>query len=205
MRELLPGMRFGRLTVDGVFRKTVDGSKKTTRYASCICDCGQKKDALGHKLFNGSIKSCGCWRREHAASLALRHGHATRSGGMSRTYKAWLSMRNRCHYEGDIGFKYYGGRGIRVCERWMNSFENFLEDMGEVGDGMSLDRVDVNGNYEPENCRWSDQKTQRENQRPYKPNLLRASVEDLIWALESKISEPLQLNPRTATAEGLVK
>jgi len=94
----------------------------------------------------------------------LDHGHASRKAKKSRTYRAWESMRARCNYVRGKDYHNYGGRGIRVCERW-NSFANFLADMGECPDGMSLEREDNNGNYEPGNCVWATHKAQCDNRR----------------------------------------
>lgn len=101
---------------------------------------------------------------EHAALANTKHG-AARNGRMTRAYKAWLSMKQRCYLPSTTGYANYGGRGITVCDRWRHSFVAFREDMGEPPPGMSLDRIDGEGNYEPGNCRWADQRTQVLNRR----------------------------------------
>ena len=108
-------------------------------------------------------------QKERAGEAAYRHGHAGkwRKHGESPTYKAWLGMRSRCTHRSRPDFKYYGGRGVTYCERW-NSFINFLDDMGEVPKGLTLDRIDPYGRYEPTNCRWATRQQQADNQRRFK-------------------------------------
>src|SRR5690606_2812880 len=110
-------------------------------------------------LRTGKTKSCGCLRIETNISKGTTHGH---SG--TRTYQAWLNMKSRCSNKKNISYENYGGRGISICDRWLNSFENFLEDMGECPDNLTLERMDVNGNYEPNNCIWEDYSQQLFNQ-----------------------------------------
>ncbi len=93
----------------------------------------------------------------------IKHGHSTRKGN-SPTYNSWNMMKKRCNNPKATGYEYYGGRGIHVCERW-NKFENFLEDMGIRPEGTTLDRIDPDKDYSPENCRWADKQTQMNNQR----------------------------------------
>ena len=134
--------------------------------------CGAVLDVDGATLRRGQ-KSCGCLARELAAEsmriTMTKHGHSrsAQGGSDSPTYQTWNAMRNRCCNPNWHAFKDYGGRGISVCERWRgeHGFENFLADMGERPDGKTLDRKNVNGNYEKDNCKWSTATEQRNNRR----------------------------------------
>lgn len=124
------------------------------------CDCGKEFVAINKYLLNGSVKSCGCLRADTTAALSATHLMSD-----SRTYGKWQGMHTRCTNPNRVQFKDWGGRGIKVCERWMN-FEKFLEDMGECPPGLELDRwPDQNGNYEKSNCRWATRKQQMRNTR----------------------------------------
>ena len=110
-------------------------------------------------LKSGKIRSCGCYFKDVMKEIKSIHG---KSGSIE--YKIWMGMKKRCHNRNDKKYKNYGGRGIKVCKRWLK-FENFYEDMGKKPKGKSLDRVDNNGNYEPNNCRWATSKEQNNNTR----------------------------------------
>ena len=156
----IAGMTFGRLTV--LYR--VGQHKKYGVMWKCTCSCGNETVAGTCNLRGGKTKSCGCLRTE-ARSISgknnKKHGHAV-SGVTSQTYKSWRSMMSRCYQETNISFKYYGMKGISVCDRW-HDFANFVADMGERPDGKSIDRINLSGNYEPINCRWATQKEQQNN------------------------------------------
>lgn len=154
----LGGKRFGRLSV---LQYIEDG------HWLVRCDCGTEKRACGHGLRRGRIKSCGCLSREMLLARSTRHGHAGRRAD-SPTYVSYYSMMARCTNPSVWQWPMYGGRGIRVCARWMGSFDAFLADMGARPPGTSLDRIDNNGNYEPGNCRWATRADQARNSRATK-------------------------------------
>lgn len=124
----------------------------------CLCDCGKEVTRASLDIRNGKVKSCGCSKAEALSKIKTRHGM-----NKTPTHRTWISMRRRCNEASHDQYKYYGGAGIKVCERWQDSFENFLADMGERPEGMTLDRKDPKGDYEPSNCRWATQKEQMNN------------------------------------------
>lgn len=148
----LSGKRFGKLVA---VKKSI-ADRANRRYYECLCDCGRIKEVRQDKLSSGETKSCGCLRKTH--------GHT--SGGRSKLYERWYSMLARCNNKNRHNYEHYGAKGIMVCERW-KSFQNFISDMGEPpvdenGKTYHLDRIDPNGDYCPENCRWLPEK---ENKR----------------------------------------
>ena len=152
----LSGRRFGRLVVlEPLARRSSNGSVRW----QCRCDCGNVGDHKRDDLLSGGSESCGCLRRELLQKRMRTHG-------LSKTpmYKVWGGIIQRCENPNDQNFKWYGGKGIRICKRWRNSFEAFLADVGErPGPGLTIDRIEARLGYRPGNIRWATAGEQREN------------------------------------------
>lgn len=153
------GSKFGKLTVYRFSGKT---DKKRGKVWVCKCECGGERLVGQSRLKEGAVKSCGClWSKKHNCS-----GNSYKNKRFpTKEYKAWINMKRRCTAKETYhAYNRYGGRGIKVCDRWKNSFENFLSDMGlKPTQKHSLDRINPDGNYEPNNCRWATMKQQRNN------------------------------------------
>lgn len=173
--EDLTNMVFGKLTAVSYYGKT----NRRQSLWNCRCECGNKKVILAPSLKSGATTSCGCHNIQKIKERFTTHGHKVQSRKGTPEYRSWASMMTRCKNENSEKYEYYGGRGITVCERW-NDFANFFADMGKRPDGRySLDRIDVNGNYEPSNCRWASLNTQRRNIRPGEQN--KSNVTGVTW------------------------
>lgn len=130
------------------------------KYYNCLCHCGTKTIVLGSKLTNQKTKSCGCYSREQIIKRSTKHGMRH-----TREYNIWCHMKARCYRKTNTRYKYYGARGIKICDQWVNSFKQFYLDMGDAPDKYTIERINNNGNYEPSNCKWATQYDQVQNSR----------------------------------------
>lgn len=169
-RHEIIGLRSGRLLVIG---NIDDGTRN--RRVLCRCDCGIIKPVIATEIRRGSTRSCGCLSRDLLRLRCTKHGEGPRvTGHRTPEYLAWQEMKRRCYTPGRPGYQNYGGRGIKVCDEWRDDFMAFIAHVGRrPSDCHSLDRIDVNGNYEPGNMRWATYHEQRMNQRRMSPSASR--------------------------------
>lgn len=186
----LVGETFGRWTV-----LERAGSKGKKAAWKCLCSCGTIRVVQGGNLKRGVSKSCGCLKKELHEEKTVTHGHS-KKGKVSSEYSSWFAMIKRCENPNDKHYNDYGGRGIKVCEYWRNDFATFYRDMGnKPSDRHSIDRINVDGNYEPGNCKWAEPKEQARNKRISKTN--KSGVSGVNW---DKVSNKWRV--RIATDNG---
>ena len=155
----LAGKTFGQICVISCAK-----NKGRRTMWNCSCVCGQKFRAETTNIKNGNTKSCGCRRRQVARKTMFKHGYCT-NYSHAREWRIWSGMKTRCSNQKRKDYHQYGGRGISVCRRWVNSFKHFIVDMGNCPKDFTLERLNVNGNYTPKNCKWVSRKEQVRNRR----------------------------------------
>lgn len=164
--DIKTGQRFGRLSIVKEVEPYVTPKGQSFRKFECKCDCGNIKNVVLSDLRKGNTSSCGCIHKEIFSNVITKHGLRYHP-----LYETWKGMKQRCSNPNHQDYIDYGGRGITVCNRWRNSFSNFLEDMGEKpSPEYSIERRNNNEGYDPENCYWATKSEQMKNRRPYKIN-----------------------------------
>lgn len=159
----MQGKKYGRLTVVKILGTLFIKTNIYRHYIECLCECGTLDIFEASTVKRGHTQSCGCYQIEWTKNKHTTHGHSQKRT-KSRAYNSWLAMKSRCYDSRHKHYPVYGGAGIKVCSRWLNCFENFLEDMGEPPVDYTLDRFpDMSGNYEPSNCRWANKEQQQNN------------------------------------------
>lgn len=159
----LEGLTFNRLIVTSTSETRKDKSGKTRRYWLCKCICGKEVFVSTYSLRSERTKSCGCLQKERVVESNTKHDLISK-----KIRNIYSGILQRCYNQNDSAYKYYGGRGIKVCDRWLESFGNFLTDvLLDYKEGLSIDRIDTNGDYSPDNFRWVDRTTQAFNRNSF--------------------------------------
>jgi len=172
----MKGQKFERLTV----LKRVEKQNRKNSYWECLCDCGNKKIVRRQHLLSGNVRSCGCLAKEVSSRVHTKHGLEH-----TKAYRAWRGMISRCYKKTADSYYLYGGRGVTVCNRWKKSIISFYNDMGECPKNMSIERIDTNGNYCTDNCKWATIEEQANNKR----NTIRIYGKSLRhWSIKTGIS-----------------
>lgn len=183
----LTGIKFGRLTV---VREAISKHPGRPEW-ECLCECGNVVFVTTPSLRRGATKSCGCFHKDRLKETASTHGLThDKNGRKTRLYVAWINMKGRCYKVNGKDYKYYGERGIKVCVEWLHSYENFYNWAIHNGykDNLTLDRIEVNGNYEPNNCRWATQEVQVNNSRRNRYIILNGRKQSLSrWCKEFEV------------------
>lgn len=179
------GKTFNRLTVAEYSHMHRQAGGTPVHYYRCVCSCGNTVVAVWRNVEQGRVKSCGCYMRDKLVARQLRHGH-TVGHKPTKAWRIWHGMVSRCHSKSNRAYPLYGGRGIYVCDRWRESFENFFSDMGDAPEGKTLDRIDNDGPYSPDNCRWATSAEQSLNRRvTVKASINGVTKPAAVWAIEA--------------------
>lgn len=187
MKIQMIGVRFGRLLVVSPASDRIRPSGKSSRYWLCRCDCGVEKEIAGAHLRNGATVSCGCHKNKLTSLRAIAR-NTTHGLSKNRLHHVWWSMLQRCQNPSHKSWKWYGGKGITVCDSWQ-TFDGFISDMGFPKDGMTLDRIDGSKGYTKENCRWATMKTQQNNRSNNHKVTIDGITKNLCqWAEESGVN-----------------